>query len=92
MAGLGRVLLRPTFWESDMSNERLGIGARAACVAHMLGAASLLAAVVTRVTQFAPLGVGPRSYAIGAGLLFLCSIAISTCPCCGARSCEKPQE
>ena len=72
-----------------MSNEKPGIRAMAACAAHMLGALSLLGAVVTRLTTFAPFGIGPRSYAIGAGLLFLGSIAMSACPCCGSRNCEK---
>ena len=76
-----------------MSEGKCGnFAAKAACITKVLGAVSMLAAVVTRLCPMAPMHLGPRSFAALAGLLFLNSIAISSCPCCGrAASCETPK-
>ena len=50
-----------------------------ACGSGMLGTLSMILAVVSRLTGFAPMNVGPRSFAAGAALMFLWSIATHLC-------------
>jgi|GEM_PF-5394139 len=62
--------------------------AKIGCVSTLLGIVSMLLAVVTRLTHWAPWHLGPRSFAAGAALLLLLSIALHTCQSvCG---CEAP--
>ena len=58
--------------------------AKVGCISTLLGIGSMLLAVVTRLTHWAPLHLGPRSFAAGAALLLLLSIALHTCQsvCC----------
>lgn len=57
-----------------------------ACGSGMLGTLSMVLAIITRLTSFAPMGLGPRSFAAGAALLYLMSIAVHLCKmvCFGA--------
>ena len=43
--------------------------AKAGCVSTMLGVVSMLLAVITRLAHWAPMQLGPRSFAAGAALL-----------------------
>ena len=64
--------------------------AKAGCVSTMLGVVSMLLAVITRLAHWAPMQLGPRSFAAGAALLLLLSIALHTCQSvCG---CEAPSK
>ena len=52
-------------------------------VAHLslcAGKLLVLLAAVSRLGHWSPMGLGPRSFAAGAALLLLLSIAIHVCP------------
>ncbi len=53
--------------------------AKGACVSLGFGWLLLIVGVVAKLCRFAPMGSGPRSYAIAAGLMFLLTIAINSC-------------
>lgn len=65
---------------------------KAGCCSIALGAISTLLAVVSRLSAFAPMRLGPRSFAAGAALLFLLAIAIHTCQHSCANAGETPSE
>lgn len=50
-----------------------------ACASGGLGTLFMILAAIARLTHFAPLTLGPRSFAIGSALLFLMSITMHTC-------------
>ena len=58
--------------------------AKVGCVSTLLGIVSMLLAVITKLTTWAPMHLGPRSFAAGTALLLLLSIALHTCQsvCC----------
>ena len=58
--------------------------AKAGCVSTLLGLVSMLLALITKLTYWSPMNLGPRSFAAGAALLLLLSIALHTCQsvCC----------
>ena len=58
--------------------------AKVGCVSTLLGIVAMLLAVITRLTQWAPMHLGPRSFDAGAALLLLLSISLHTCQsvCC----------
>jgi uncharacterized membrane protein required for colicin V production len=67
------------------------------CVSTLLGIVSMilagilvLLAVITRLTHWAPMHLGPRSFAAGAALLLLFSIALHTCQSAFSR--EAPRK
>jgi hypothetical protein len=57
------------------------------CVSTMLGFVSTLLAVITKLSHWAPMMLGPRSFAAGAALMLLLSIALHTCQsvCCSGE-------
>jgi hypothetical protein len=58
--------------------------AKIGCVSTWLGVVSMLMAVIAKLTHWSPMSLGPRSFAAGAVLLLLLSIALHTCQsvCC----------
>jgi hypothetical protein len=58
--------------------------AKIGCVSTLAGMVSTLLAIITRLTHWDPMQLGPRDFAAGAALLFLLSIAVHTCQsvCC----------
>jgi hypothetical protein len=61
------------------------------CAATWLGVVSMLVAIVTKLTRWAPMHLGPRDFAAGAALLLLLSIALHTCQgVCGSKEPGKP--
>ena len=58
--------------------------AKLGCVSMLLGIAATLAAVATRLGHCTLMGLGPRSFAAGAALMLLLSIASHACAavCC----------
>lgn len=56
--------------------------AKAGCGSVALGGILLLLGVVAKLTPMAPMGMGPRSFAIGSALFLLLSIAIHSCLGC----------
>lgn len=57
------------------------VSGKIACVAKTLGILSMILAVLARLVHFYPLGLGPRSFAAGAALMFLFAIANRSCSC-----------
>ena len=53
--------------------------AKIACGSIGLGMLFILSTAVSRILHCAPMGLGPRSFATGAALLLLLSIALHTC-------------
>lgn len=53
--------------------------AKIGCGSIVLGFISMLLAVITKLMRWAPMHVGPRSFAAGAALLLLFAIATHSC-------------
>ncbi|MFH1618372.1 MAG: hypothetical protein ABIG11_00550 [bacterium] len=64
-------------WEAVMS--------KVGCISLALGIVFMLLGIVAKFTYFGLLSSGPRSFAILAGLFYLLSIAIHTCPGCNKK-------
>jgi hypothetical protein len=65
--------------------------AKIGCVSTLLGIVSMLLAVITRLSSWSPMHLGPRSFAAGSALLLLLSIALHTCQsvCCSEEPAPK---
>lgn len=67
------------------------IKGKVACASGALGVLSMLLAVVSRLWHFSPMGLGPRSFAVGSALLLLMSINMHSCRCSCGSTCDSEE-